>query len=720
MTTEISVPSFNFSAFYYPDILEALIEYKRLNVPELTDESAEEPTIQLLRAFALVGHLNNTLIDLVANEAVFRTAKLAESVRDHLRLIAFEMSPATPSQTDIIYELSKVFTSSFEIIPDLAQASTKREGTNPIIYFEALGSVTITRTDKHTYVLAEENGSFTDYTTEANSPTTPADDWQPWSSPASKDAIYWGHDSVMWNELSAFLTTHALNITGVFEFYDGDWQKTAPTSVTDNGSSLEFDLTSLLGASNRQNTKVRVFLNSTGAYEEVFSTWSGTKNIATTGLLGQSTPSTEKGDYTVGSDWTILEVTDGPSNFTQDGKVEFEIPQTEDLNWSKGTVDGKEAFWLRYRIISVAAPTAPIFQYTRMDEGKQYVKKLVTQGRSYDESPFSSTGLSGQSFELSKEYFIWLSDTGKIKVEGEVWTRKDNFLNSALNDKHYVIKLGQKDRATIYFGGPTAGKVPPVGVGNITASYRYGAKNNGNVGANTVTVDKTGLTYINKLWNPRQAVGWQEADGSTEESLEQVKVEGPASLKTKEIAIGPDDVVELTKRFVDENGASPFSRAAAIEEGYGPKTIELVVVAAGGGIATAEQLEALEEYFNGNKYAVPPKKKHLVANQEVVAVNYTQKLIAIDVTVYGEVTEAAVKNRLIQVIQPEALKEDGVTYEWKFGAKVPTSRISHEVFKLDDSITDVDVNTPSSDISLFAKELPKTTALLITVNVIEP
>jgi len=62
---EIQIPDFNFSAFYYADLLEALLEFKRRNVPELTDESDFEPFIQLLRMTALVGHSNNTLTDLV-------------------------------------------------------------------------------------------------------------------------------------------------------------------------------------------------------------------------------------------------------------------------------------------------------------------------------------------------------------------------------------------------------------------------------------------------------------------------------------------------------------------------------------------------------------------------------------------------------------------------------------------------------------------------------
>lgn len=718
MATEITIPDFDFAALYYPELLEALIQYKRRNVPELTDESEFEPFIQLLRAFALVGHMNNVLIDLVANESTLPTAKLTEQVRNMLRLIDYELRPATPAQVDVVYELSRVFAAAFELIPEAAQAATRKEGDTAAIPFEALTALTISRTDEHTSVLAEESGAFTDYTAKANSSTPTVDDFAPWATPAVKDALYWGHDTVMWDELGVTLVTAAANIVGVWEFYDGEWRKTAPTSVDDLGSTLEVDLTSLLGATNRQGTMVRVQLNSTTAYEDVESTWNGSANIATVGLLGQTSPSTDPSDYTVGSDWTILEdATDGTSDLTVSGQVEYPIPQTLTQNWQRTTINSIEAYWLRYRIVQASGATAPTLRRTRMDEGKQYALRSATQGQSRTDDPLgSSTGLADQTFTTTKDNYI--NGTMVPTVSGEEWTVVDNFLNSAAADKHVVVTLGQNDRATLTFGDGVNGKIPPIGVGNIAASYRYGASMDGNVGAQTVVVDKTGLTYINKLFNPRQATGWAEAQGASEASLERAKIEGPASLRVGTVAIGPDDVIALTVSFTDSDGASPFGRATVFEEGFGPKTMEVVVVAKGGGLASASQLAALELYFNGDRYANPPVEKHLIANQEVGAVNYTPKSIDVTATVYGDVEEQAVVNRLSQVIQPEALKLDGVTYEWAFGGEVPLNRLIHEIFETDDSITNVVITTPAADVPLAARELPVSGTFNITV--VEP
>jgi hypothetical protein len=304
----------------------------------------------------------------------------------------------------------------------------------------------------------------------------------------------------------------------------------------------------------------------------------------------------------------------------------------------------------------------------------------------------------------------------EVEVDGEAWTEVENFLSSTETDKHFTVEIGNNDKATIVFGDGSNGMVPPIGTGNIAAVYRFGANLEGNAGAGTVEADRSGLSYINRLWNPRGASGWAEAEGSSPESLEKAKVAGPASLRVKEVALGPNDVEILAKQYKGVSGASPFSRARAIEEGFGPKTVELVLVAKGGSLASADQLAEIQEYFNGDAYASPPKEKHMVANQQVVAVNFTPKLIDVTATVYGTgLSIEAIENRLSQVLQPEALKDDGASFEWEFGADVPVSRIIHEIFETSESITRVDVSLPAGNVELLSRELPVLGTVTITV-----
>lgn len=718
----VEVPSFEFSAFYYAQILEALLVRKRIDVPELTDESDFEPFIQLLRSFALVGHLNNVLLDVVANENTLPTSQLVETVRNMLQLIDYNLASASPASTEVVYELARVFNTTFEVVPALAQAATRSDGTTPVIYFEALTGVTVSPTDRFTSVQSSDSGVFVDHTTEANV----GNPFSPWPSPSSGDALYFGHDSVMWDVLSVEVNTALQNIVGVWEYYDGDSFDVQPSDVANlGGGQLAFDLTALLGASDRRGASVRVTLNETGVSEDVVATWNGLQNIATTGLLGQTSPSTNVTDYTVGSEWsefaesTELSFADETNGLTATGEVSYALPQTKLTNWQKATVNGVTAFWVRFRIVTVSGPVSPTLTRCRLDTGAQFAIALATQGRSASDDPLgSSTGAPNQEFETTRDYFIDGSET--VFVDDEEWTRVRNFLASSPQDKHYVLALGENDRATVRMGDGVKGRIPPLGQGNVSIDYRFNAEEDGNVGANTIVVDKTGLTFVNKLYNPRQAGGWAEAEGASTESLERAKLTGPATLRTKEVALNGDDAIVLAQAFVASDGTRPFSRATFIEEGFGPKTLELILCGSGGVVPVSAYLREIELYFNGDKYASPPVRSHYVGNQKVYAVAFDPYVIDLDLTVEAPegVTEAQIKNGIVQVVQPEALKADGVTYEWNFGGRVPLSRIAHEVFKVDDRITDVDVDFPNDDEVLSARQLPVAGA--INVTIVEP
>lgn len=722
MAVTIEIPDFDFASFFYADILEALIQFKRQNVPELTDESEFEPFVQLLRAFALVGHLNNVNVDVVANESTLPTAQLVEQVRNMLQLIDYQLAPATPGQVDIVYRLAKVFTAATEVVSDRAQAATIAEGAeNPSIPFEADEALTVSATNAFTVALGEDGGVFTDFTTEANSAVTPGDDWAPWASPAVGDSVYFCHDTAMWDDLSfTGFTTPMSGIVGRWEYRDGNFQKSQPDTVTQVAATLEFIIDGYVGGTNQQGLTIRVQHNPTGTFEDVPVVWTGSQNKVTTTLLGQSSPSTEPNDYTIGAEWEPFDdLVDGTTNLTVAGEITFTLPQTQLRNWTRTAIEGTTGHWMRFRITEVTAPVSPVIQRARLDQGSQYVIRLATQGESQSDIPLgSSNGLPSQRFTTSQPNFIIGSDVAR--VDGVEWTRVENFLSSRATDEHYVIELGEDDTADMVFGDGVLGKIPPVGVNNIEADYRFGAQNNGLVGPLSVTVDKAGLTFIEELYNPRQGNGWAEAQGASQGSLERAKVLGPTSLRTRGIGVAATDLIPLTQSFTDVNGAAPYSRAAVFEEGFGPKTVELVVVAKGGGLASQAQLDTLSLEFNGDKFAAPPIPSKFVANQQVVAVNYQQNVIDITATVTApdDVLPEEVENALRNVVQPEAIKEDGVTFEWDFGGEVPRSRLIHEIFDTDEAITKVVLSQPAADVALTNRQLP--VAGNIIINIVSP
>lgn len=160
MTTLSAPGGIDFAGFYYPEIYRALLEDLRNRREELglTDENDFEVHVQFLRAFALVGHMNNTRLDTVATELLLGSAELLESLKRLMRLIGVELDSAAPAVTDVLLKLSEVTTSdSVGFVPELATWETD---SIPPIPFESLQDegYDLDRTDQvsHVYGLEQE------------------------------------------------------------------------------------------------------------------------------------------------------------------------------------------------------------------------------------------------------------------------------------------------------------------------------------------------------------------------------------------------------------------------------------------------------------------------------------------------------------------------------------------------------------------------------------
>lgn len=816
--TIVEVPTIDYSQLYYPDILKILIQHRRQNAPEVTDESQYEPYVQLERAYALVSHYSHVLLDVVANESLLPTAKLLESVRNHLKLIGYILAQASPASVNVIYELSKVLTSTTQFVPQYSQSANEETEETPQIIYESNDDHTIDRTDQVSYVLswnsaririinnvwdgnetikintvtlaygtdfvagatkadtAQNIANFIntsqdeaiegkmlvlvegdqanivnlDETTEmilietdgatdnmevadgvysvnyAGQANTDALPFTPFTEPKIGDALYIAHKHIQMDKITFIFDTPSSGITGVWEYYDGELEDQTPVGVQNLGSNLRIDVSSLLpSGTDYSGTVVRVKLQETSTFEDVISFYSGGINyIDTTGLLGQSSPSTIADDYVVGSFWQPLEeLTDATLNLTVDEAVDYQLPETLTAQWLSRTLNSLyNGYFLRYRIVSVSAPVSPIIDRIRIDEGSQYLKTSQTQGQFRSEDPFgSSDGSANQEFTLSFGPLI----SGSLVTEVDegtgfsAWSKKDNFLSSNANSKDYTIDIKADDTVIIKFGDGTSAKIPALGVDNIRVQYRTGADVNGNVGAETITVNKAGIGFVNRIWNPRQAIGWVTKEGSTPEDLARVKIEGPASIRVLSRGITTSDDEYLAENFVAASGSRIVSRAQAIEETFGPKTIELITVGQGGVQLSVSEREELGEYFNGNK--TKGVKGVLLANHELTPVNYTKRVINVTASVQGG-NKTEIENALKNFLNPEAKYSDGTTNRWNFSTAnvteyVRTALLFNIITEVDPlNIKNIVITEPSADIALELRELPFPGTINVSVS----
>ena len=727
----IVVPDFKFSGMYYPQVLRSLRQYRRANVPEITAEDDHEPFEQLLRSFSLASHFSAVLLDAVALEGMLPTAKLVTSVRDHLALIDYQMDLATPAQVDALIELSKTFSSTTVLVAYKSSFSTERTEDEDEVVFEYLGleaGYSTTRTDQLGSCLTEERtdpvdpatATFADKTADANSVASSA--FSPWTTAAKNDALYIAHPSVMWDQIDIDLASGggASGVQGVWECYDGEYKDATPVSVVNNGPNLTFDIDSLLGTPDRTGALVRVTYLPTGAYEDVYSIFTGGDNeITTVALLGQtSTPSTSASDYAVGSLWNPLDgVDDETDNFQVSGTVKFTLPQTATRKWISGTVDSSTGFFIRYRVVTVSTPTSPSIESIKITEGSQYVIVTLTQGETVDDTPLgSSNGEAKQTFRLGNKPLI--AGTTKILVGAVEWTETDDFLTSGTQDKHFKAVTTEDDETDITFNDGVNGAIPVMGVNNIIASeYRVGGDEDGNIPANTLTINRGGLAYVNSVTNPRAGLGWKVKEGGTDADMARVKLAGPASVRVLGRAVATGDAESLAADFQMADGTSPVVRAYEIEEAYGPKTVQVVVVGAGGTYLTVDQLAAFALYLNGDKATVPPTRGVGHSNTEYTVVNYMRKLVDVTVTAYGG-NKTLIENAISAGLNPLKLKADAVSYQWDFGSEVPQSVLIDTIHDVSGTIRKVLMSLPTSvGVVLGLLELPYPGTIAVTVVV---
>jgi len=718
----VTVPSFKFAVFFYPEILAELRSWVRLNVPEITSENDYEVAVQLIKAFALVGHLNSVNTDAAANEAIFGTAKLLESVRQHFKLIGVEPDTASPSTTLVMLTLSKHFDAATDIVQPYAQVATEPAEGEPGVVFEYIADeplgVTVS-THWLAYVYAVEASVFSaNFAADAESGTP----WTPFASLAAGDAIYFGHPSIWWLGMDVTVNTPGADYFGVWEFYAGNWDQGAPDAVTDLGSTLRFDLNSILGENDVSGATVRVMHNPTGVYEDVVSTFLASTNVIETAtLLGQTSPSTDPADYTVGAAWRPFSVIDDDSSDFQDADVHsvaWHAPFQVGQDWQPVTVNGVEAFWVRWRCVEVGTPTEPVLEEVTLERTQAHgLRFLVTQGQLVTQEPLATgTGEASQQYTLARTGYI--GSTLTVDVDGDQWTEVENFLNSSSLDRHFTVEVGADDLVLVTFGDGTNGAIPAVGA-TINAYYRIGADTDGNVSAWSVVINRSGIPYVNSLANYIEATGWRQARGKTAADLELLKVEGPAEIRTLGRACTDKDFETVALLYTGTGGTSPVVRAFAIINELGPKTVGLHVVAAGAGILSADTLEDLADWFNGDEdKGYDPR---ILSNYSLSAQNYSRRHITVEAVVYAKgVTEGQVKAALMTFLNPLAVNADGVTWRWDFGEKVPRNKIISAIDEVaPDKITDLVLTQPAADEFLNPDELPYCEAADLLITVVE-
>ena len=178
------------------------------------------------------------------------------------------------------------------------------------------------------------------------------------------------------------------------------------------------------------------------------------------------------------------------------------------------------------------------------DVGNNYIHKVrIKHGQTITQDVIgTSSGAPLQSFQLN--YTQVLIDSIQLYVnEGKgnvLWKRVDNFVDSDENSLAYLVSVDDFDRCTISFGNGIKGKIPVSYANGITANYRVGGGEIGNVGEGVINTLDTNVPYIDTTFNLPVLVR-----GHEKESIDSIKLNAPAFFRTRDRLVTLQDYKDL-------------------------------------------------------------------------------------------------------------------------------------------------------------------------------
>jgi len=260
-------------------------------------------------------------------------------------------------------------------------------------------------------------------------------------------------------------------------------------------------------------------------------------------------------EYWDGGRWADLLPEDRTYGFTRSGYLTFAAAR----NFEKRSVFDTEAHWLRARLESGSYDLPPLLRAVLVNavdalNGVTVVEVLGSSDGSIDQSLKTANApiLAGPRLWVLEPDAPTPADRKAILQEegpdalqadddgGGTWVRwheVENFFDSQPTSRHYLC---DPIKGEVTFGDGRKGWVPPTARDSIKCEYRVGGGVAGNVGANTLTVLKQSVAFVQGVNNPFPAQG-----GADAETLDEAKRRGTYAIKNRDRAITSEDYESL-------------------------------------------------------------------------------------------------------------------------------------------------------------------------------
>ncbi len=281
--------------------------------------------------------------------------------------------------------------------------------------------------------------------------------------------------------------------------------------------------------------------------------------------------------------WKRCEVErDTTGGLNRAGDVVIHMPKRHEVS-VLNTVRGA---WVRARVIAAAADQPAYSSSPRIQSLRAFTiggtTEVVNADAIEDEIVGVSEGVAAQRFRLQRAPLV-AGAPMKVEVAAgddgwQKWEQVSGFATSAATDRHFTVDTSSGE---VVFGPAVTepdgairqyGAVPHRAATIRVRRYLVGGGRHGNVSKGRISILRSSIPFVQRIENRSPAFGGVDA-----ETLDNAKVRGPITLRTRDRAVTFEDYEQLA-----HDAAPEFARVRAAEaDGTGVRVLVVPSVAAG-------------------------------------------------------------------------------------------------------------------------------------------
>ena len=394
-------------------------------------------------------------------------------------------------------------------------------------------------------------------------------------------------------------------------------------------------------------------------------------------------------EYWNGKEWAPLLPRDDTDNFTSSGFIRFVGPKVQ----RRTRRYGDNLFWLRARLEYGGYDEPPVCDRILLNSvfASNYTTFPETVLGSSQGTPnqcwFFNRGpvLPGQVIRvveherpLDAEFAALQTTLGKKGIVEDadgggwsiIWTQVESLFESSPKDRHYVKDITSGE---LRFGDGIHGKIPPKGDRNVRAAlYRVGGGAAGNVPGGSIDVMKKSVSFVDTVTNHFPAMG-----GADLESVEEIKLRGPAMLKSRGRAVTREDfealAIQASNSVARVNCIPGWGGEGQVAVVIVPKVAESHPDFMAKPMPTTELVRRVRKYLDERKllttrlHVLKPRYRELSARVEIMRRSSGS----------GDRIKREIQERLYQFLHP--LKGGKAGRGWPFGRNVFKVDLFHVV-----------------------------------------